>query len=187
MIHRLRVLKHRRYVQSQINLGMDIGQNVGIMPGVKFDPPHSFLTSIGNNVIIAPNVRFLNHDASAFVFNKTAKIGKIIIYDNCFIGAGVILLPGIEIGPNAIIGAGSIVTKSIPPYSIAAGCPANVINSIEPLLDKKIMDDKFVIHSKDFYPQITDKSFMQAVKKNIGLYGYTIGSDGNVDYYFNIE
>jgi len=55
------------------------------------------------------------------------KQGKIVIEDDVWIGAGSIILTGITIGEGSIIGAGSIVTKSIQPYSIVAGNPAKVI------------------------------------------------------------
>ena len=56
------------------------------------------------------------------MYSKSVKIGK-----DCWIGARVMVLPGIEIGDGCIIGANSVVTKNIPRYSIAAGVPARVI------------------------------------------------------------
>lgn len=53
---------------------------------------------------------------------------EINIKEDCWIGAGCILLPGITIGRGSIVGAGSVVTKDIPPYSIAVGSPARVIS-----------------------------------------------------------
>nr|WP_143033346.1 DapH/DapD/GlmU-related protein [Prevotellamassilia timonensis] len=55
--------------------------------------------------------------------------GKVIIEDDCWIGFNVIILPGVTIGKGSIIGAGAVVTKSIPPYSVAGGVPAKVIKS----------------------------------------------------------
>jgi maltose O-acetyltransferase len=184
----LQLKKYRNYVYSQVNKGMHLGKNVGIMPGVKFDPPHSFLTSIGDNCIIAPDVRFLNHDASTFIHLKMAKIGKIVIKENCFIGAGSILLPGIEIGPNSIIGSGSVVSRSVPPNVIAAGNPAKVIKPITDLLEK-IKGDKtaFSIQSSDFYPYLLNPDKLADFKNSINPIGYTIGTDGNKDFYFNTD
>lgn len=57
--------------------------------------------------------------------------GKIIIQDRAYIGSGSHILPGIIIGEGALVAAGSIVTKSVPPYTVVGGNPARVICSIE--------------------------------------------------------
>ena len=53
------------------------------------------------------------------------------IEDDAWIGAGAIILPGVTIHKGAIVGAGSVVTKDVPPYSIVAGNPARVIRQID--------------------------------------------------------
>lgn len=57
--------------------------------------------------------------------------GGVIIRENVMLGAGVVILPGVEIGKNSVVGANSVVTKSIPANSIAAGVPAKVLKTIE--------------------------------------------------------
>jgi carbonic anhydrase/acetyltransferase-like protein (isoleucine patch superfamily) len=93
------------------------------------------LIRIGDHCTIAPGVSFSTHDGGVWIFtDKTPDIqrfGTIDIKNNCFIGMGAILLPGIIIGPNSIVGAGAIVTKDVPPDTIVAGNPAKVISSIE--------------------------------------------------------
>jgi acetyltransferase-like isoleucine patch superfamily enzyme len=54
---------------------------------------------------------------------------SVIIEDNVWIGGGSIILPGVTIGSGAVIGAGSIVIKSVPPFSVAVGNPARVIKA----------------------------------------------------------
>lgn len=96
-----------------------------------------YLISIGRHVAIADRVQFITHDGGTWVFREdpryrhVIKYGRITIHDNCFIGIGAILMPGIEIGPNAVVAAGSVVTRSVPPDSLAAGVPARVIMSTE--------------------------------------------------------
>ena len=112
----------------------EIGTNVyyysRIMPA---DPK---LVKIHNNVSIATNVRFVNHDRIDIVlsgiFNKKygKQYGCIEVMDNVFIGADTVILPGVRIGPNAIVGAGSIVTKDIPANVVAVGNPCKVLREI---------------------------------------------------------
>jgi galactoside O-acetyltransferase len=88
---------------------------------------------IGNNVLIGPNVTIavtghpvhpqLRHHGEMYAFPVT-------IEDYVWIGSGSIICPGVTIGKNSVIGAGSIVTKDIPPNSIAAGNPCKVIREI---------------------------------------------------------
>lgn len=57
--------------------------------------------------------------------------GPIIINDNVWIGEKATICPGVTIGKGSIIGANAVVTKSIPPYSVAVGCPAIIIKQLE--------------------------------------------------------
>ena len=61
--------------------------------------------------------------------DQGVKVETVIIEDDCWIAANSIILAGVTIGKGSVIAAGSVVTKSIPPYSIAAGVPAKVIGS----------------------------------------------------------
>ena len=88
---------------------------------------------IGDNVLIATHsiITSQGHDVNATVFMETSIKGEIIIEDNVWLGAGVIVLPNVRIGKNTIIAAGSIVSKNIPENSIALGSPAKVISQRE--------------------------------------------------------
>jgi len=88
---------------------------------------------IGNNVLIGPYtiMRATNHNfdnPKIPIHEQGHKPGKIILEDDVWIGSNVIILPNVKIGQSAIIGAGSVVTKSIPAMAIAAGVPAKVIS-----------------------------------------------------------
>ena len=61
---------------------------------------------------------------------------KVIIHDNCFIGFGSIVLPGVTIGPDSIVGAGSVVTKDVPPRTVAGGVPACILSDLPTFLAK---------------------------------------------------
>lgn len=102
-----------------------------------------YLISIHDNVIVAANVRFLNHDISVFnvrrylnCSNYIDKVGKIELFDNCFIGAGSILMPNCSVGKNSVIAAGSIVVGNIPDNEVWGGVPAKKIMDIDTYAQK---------------------------------------------------
>jgi acetyltransferase-like isoleucine patch superfamily enzyme len=99
-----------------------------------------FMIEIGNNVHITGECQFLTHDGSTLIFRKkvpTLEITKpISIGDDVFIGFRTIIMPGVKIGNNVVIGAGSVVTKDIPDNSLAVGNPCKVIKSSDELLEK---------------------------------------------------
>lgn len=89
---------------------------------------------IGERVLIGPKVQLLTavHPFDAAERATKTETGKpITIGDDCWLGGGVIVCPGVTIGPRSIIGAGAVVTRDIPADSIAAGNPARVIRSNE--------------------------------------------------------
>lgn len=86
---------------------------------------------------MAPGVRIIAHDASTKMHLGYAKIGKIKIRNNVFIGAGSVVLPNVTIGNDVVIGANSTVTHDIPDNSVAAGCPARVIQKTSDYLDRE--------------------------------------------------
>lgn len=109
-------------------------------------PSHPELIIIGNNVTIAADVRFYEHDLINRMYicdpnyigpDLKYYTGPITISDNVVIGARSIVLYNVKIGRNALIAAGSVCTKDVPPYAIVAGNPAKVIGSTKDLLKKR--------------------------------------------------
>jgi maltose O-acetyltransferase len=133
---RFQLDKYRRKARrAQIALlrsrGMKMGTNVGIEDGVFLDPSHCYLIDIGDDVIFAPNVRLIAHDASTKYVIGKSRLGRISIGSRCFLGDSVIVLAGVKIGDDCIVGAGSLVNKNIPAGSVAAGNPARVLCTID--------------------------------------------------------
>lgn len=117
---------------GSIGEGLKIGNNSNIGPFAYIGC--SGYIEIGDNVMISPRVSIY---AENHVFDQSDKLMKdqgvrvesVIIEDDCWIAANSIILAGVTIGKGSVIAAGSVVTKSIPPYSIVAGVPAKVIGS----------------------------------------------------------
>lgn len=105
---------------------------------------HAFqLVSIGKNCLIAANCQIMDSSGHDLSFenvenriNTTGNTKPVYIEDNVWLGANCIVLPGVRIGCGSVVGAGSVVTKSIPKMSLAAGNPARVIRSVEENINK---------------------------------------------------
>jgi acetyltransferase-like isoleucine patch superfamily enzyme len=115
----------------------EIGENFFFQPR-KLPSDPKFIR-FHNNVSVAADVTFINHDVIYLVLRNMDKrqdnehVGCIEVMDNVFIGSGSIILPDVKIGPNAIVAAGSIVTRDVPPNSVVGGSPAKVIGSFDKL------------------------------------------------------
>jgi len=109
----------------------------------KVVPLYANLIRIHNNVKVGKKVEFVTHDVIHSVINGMLsgadvpeKVGCIEVNDNVFIGANSTVLYGVSIGPNAIVAAGSVVTKDVPPNTVVAGVPAKVIGSFDKVIEK---------------------------------------------------
>ncbi|KAA3645082.1 MAG: acyltransferase [Chloroflexi bacterium] len=109
--------------------GLNIGRGSGLNYGTWVNARGG--VTIGDNVIIGPYC--LIHSANHQMDNLKVPIQQqgfeekeVLIGNNVWLGARVTVLPGVTIGDNAVIGAGAVVTKDIPPDAIAVGNPANV-------------------------------------------------------------
>jgi len=147
-------LRYKLRLNILIANGLSLGKNVTIMPEVFIDPGYPYLISIGNNCSFSNGVVILCHDATPFEFtNGYARIGKVDIKDNCYFGTNVIILPGVTIGPNVLVAAGSVVNKNIPPNSCVAGVPARFYSNF---------DDFIMNHEEQIklMPSFTYKEFI---------------------------
>lgn len=115
----------------------DYGYNIEI--GKNFYSNHNLIildaakVTFGENVFIAPNCSFYTagHPVNATERNEGLEYAHpITVGDNVWIGGNVVVLPGVTIGNNSIIGAGSVVNKSIPDNVIAVGNPCKVVKTV---------------------------------------------------------
>ncbi len=83
---------------------------------------------VGRHVMMGPEVMIItqNHKYLAETY-AGGEIGDVLIGDYAWVGARAILLPGVTIGEKAIVGAGAVVTKDVPPYAIVGGTPARIL------------------------------------------------------------
>jgi acetyltransferase-like isoleucine patch superfamily enzyme len=114
-----------------------IGKRVVIRPNsMLFADPEASI-EIEDDVILGSGVHIYvsNHRSDnpdiPIIDQGFCDYEKVVLHRGCWIGANSIILPGVKIGENSVIAAGSVVTKSIPPQVIAAGNPARVIKKIE--------------------------------------------------------
>ena len=132
------------YVDYLRKQGIRVGENVNFRypAHTMIDITLPCLVEFGDNLDINDHFSVLTHDFGTFVFRDLYKdfinsSGKVKIGNNIVFGRNVTILKGVTIGDNCIIGAGSIVSNSIPPYSVAVGSPAKVVCSIEEYYKKR--------------------------------------------------
>ena len=118
-------------------MGCNVGKDVFIGDHVIVDLTHANLITLEDHVHIASGSRLLCHqrDLSNYcIGDDYAKLGytlkPIVLKKGCLIGMESFVLPGVTVGEGAIVGAGSLVTKDIPAWTIAAGRPAVVVKHI---------------------------------------------------------
>lgn len=119
---RLIVISIRHFMLTKL-YGMDISPKARISYGAKLDKTFAKGIHIDSESYVASGAIIFSHDFSRSLKTHTY-IGK-----KCFIGANAIIMPGITIGDEVIVGSGAIVTKNVPSNSIVAGNPAKVIKS----------------------------------------------------------
>jgi len=141
-----------------------MGENVFFQPRVIPSDPK--LIWFHNNLGGTSNVTFVTHDIFHLGLNNMGKgyfpyeQNCIEIMDNVFIGCNTTILGGIKIGPNAVVGAGSVVTKDVPENSVVAGNPAKVIGTFDAFLEKRSQKEEIK------NPELLWKLFEENKKKN---------------------
>lgn len=118
---------HANFGGAHVHFGKNVYANFNL---TVVDDTHIYVgdgTMFGPNVTLATAGHPIDPElrAATYQYNMAIHIGK-----NCWLGAGVIVLPGITIGDNVVIGAGSVVTKDLPDNVIAVGNPCHVLRSV---------------------------------------------------------
>ncbi len=120
--------------------GNDLSSKISIGDGTNIGRNATFLVKkgivIGKKCLFSYGVSIMDHDhlfkANISPMDSGLTAGEQIeIDDDCFIGARSFILKGVKLGKHCVVGAGSIVTKSFPPYSVIVGSPARAIKSLK--------------------------------------------------------
>ncbi len=129
-------------------IGVKIGE--GTLIATKKFSWEPYLITIGNHVQIANDVAIHTHGGGQ-VLRRTIPgfdaFGKVVIEDWVYIGAGAQIMPGVIIGEGALIAAGAVVTKSVPPNVVVGGNPAKIIGNVDDFykrIEKYNLNSKFM-------------------------------------------
>lgn len=131
-----------RHIASEIAPHVNIEKGASIQPGVILKD----WSNVGVNCIIGPETvigRKVKMAPDCLIYTRNKKFDKekkefygyednkpVVIEDNCWIGARVIIVPGVTIGEGCVLAAGAVVSKDMPPYSVVAGNPAKVVKNL---------------------------------------------------------
>jgi acetyltransferase-like isoleucine patch superfamily enzyme len=141
MLGLLSRVRNKLLLREAVKDGLRLGRDVRVIGRPDFGS-EPYLVEVGDHVTISSNVTFLTHDGATWVFRDRPeyaglqRFGRIKIGDNSFIGAGVIILPGVSIGSNCVVGAGAVVTRSVPDNTVVAGVPASRICSYDEYVER---------------------------------------------------
>ena len=113
-----------------------VGDNVNIQMGCFLDGRGTL--TIGNNVDLTPGVRILTeqHDIDSPDYDTIKR--PVVIDDHVVVGSWALILPGVHVGEGAVIGAGSVVTRDVPPYTVVAGNPAVIKRERRRVIDYRL-------------------------------------------------
>ena len=85
--------------------------------------------TIGDNVQVAAYVKLISNNHDPYD-RMVLTCRPVVLKRNCWIGAGAVILPGVTVGENSIVGAGSVVTKDVPDNTVVAGNPAKFVKQL---------------------------------------------------------
>ena len=157
---KLRYGSQETVIRTLRGMGVRIGERCRVYTTNFGGEP--WLIRIGNHVCVSNDVTFVNHGLTHVFQDKYESLtsfGPIVIHDNCQIGVRATLLPNVSIGPNAVVGACSVVTKDVPPNTVVAGNPARVLCTLEEYERKCVAEHIAIPEDREAARRVLDARF----------------------------
>jgi acetyltransferase-like isoleucine patch superfamily enzyme len=145
-------------------IGVNMGENIHIYGNpLGMFSTEPWIITLGNNVHITREVLFITHDGGTLLYRNEVPdleiTAPILIGNDVYIGVRSIIMPGVTIGDNCVVGAGSIVTRDVPSNSVVAGVPAKIIKSTDEYLHKLKENSLKLGHLKGSEKDVALKKF----------------------------
>ncbi len=156
---------------DRLYAGLDIGPNTYYVRQ-NLDGVAPRLISLGRDCVLAPTAMILTHDASSFIHTGRYRFAPVKIGDRCFLGYNSVIMPGVTIGSDVIVGAGAVVTSDVPDGMVMGGVPARVIGNTLDVMNKwehELIEPPFpfgVFPSPDHLLELQQKAVAMYNKKD---------------------
>lgn len=157
----------RGYVEGLREQGMTIGEDV-VMFGCVFDKPYRSLITIGNECSLDA-AEILCHDDSCVRSLGRTSVAPVVLGDKVWVGHRALILAGVTIGANSIVGACSVVTRDVPEGTVVAGNPARPIGTYEELMRRRAGSDRLVPYDLP-RAQITGRHRAGVIEAALAMY-----------------
>lgn len=162
-------IKLKGSLRVAIENGMVVDEGVSVLGGENFGS-EPYLITLKKKCRITSDVVFITHDGGTWVFRDcwdkykdVIKFGRIEIGEEAFIGTRSIIMPGVKIGKHSVVGAGSVVTKNVPDYTVVAGVLARIICTTQEYAEKSLMG--MPIHFDNKAYNADKKGYLQRILK----------------------
>lgn len=188
---RLSLLRERRrkaWVARLCSRGMRVGRNVVVMDDVSFDTTYPWLIDIEDGCRISTGVRILAHDATPLRDLGVSRLGRVRILKDSFIAERCVILPGVTIGPRAMIAAGSVVGRDIGEGVLAAGNPARVYGQYADYLNRIAASaaDSHILDVRQLW-DAPDEQARTLAAMGRGEQVLVRGIDADTSYFYNVS
>lgn len=136
---------NRARIRMQRWRGVSIGNNVHFGTYVNLDLPYPYFIKIEDGVSLAGNITILTHNKPLKYHQNCSEsyVAPVVVRKNAWLAVNVTVLPGVEVGEGAIVAAGSIVNKDVPPLTMVGGIPARFIKDMSEKLKDNYAPEEF--------------------------------------------
>ena len=157
-----------------------IGRNVYIGRSVSLDWRHGHLITIGDRATVVDGARIICHDASSNRRQGLTWVAPVTIGERAFIGADSLILPGVSVGADAIVAAGSVVSRDVAPGTLVAGVPAQPMGTAAALDAERraLSKTRPVFRSADYHREGLPAEKIRELRAAGSAGGYFLSESG---------